>query len=617
MVPNSEILTMLCGSDKLKVLEMYQKKLKGFISVKKTPQGLKLLFDKKSEKSKDGFVSVEELYNKIKDESWVTNDPLDGLNVGSFLAQLSFALNRIPKAVEKFELLYKERPEFYYQSALLDEYYNSKLINDGDLRTDIVKRKIYSVLLSAEADNSLKSRICEILYSLNPKFKPLVEKLDISLVEFLEVEQNSNILFHIIAYLIMQKHGKDQRTHVFNYIIAITKQNDILCDRYMDTTWRLSETADVIDKDLFKYVRFEDENVWKIIKTISTCDDLHTFADYCNYIILGQEKNRFGSQQTLTAIEKIWSSDQSLAQFALLRAGIIMQWFSLIANVNGISTSEFCANMVIDSKKRRDLLSLLVSYYAQKPDAPQPLVTIDSYVAACIFYFLMERIADGKKLYFENNNETMYSHVSALETRIEEQKSELNEQKETIAKKDEEIAILHNEIEVLSSAASKEDKAILKPYLDENAQLRKQIRELENKIYAEESKTTELNLLREFSFDIKSNYESKETVALGSIIEGKKIIVIGGHINWRNNLKKKYPAIQVYDGHVETADLKPLETADFVFLNVSNMSHGMYYRVIDVLRKGDVPFDYLGRTINQELYEKEMADILQKRKFHS
>ena len=273
--------------------------------------------------------------------------------------------------------------------------------------------------------------------------------------------------------------------------------------------------------------------------------------------------------------------------------------------------------MVIDSKKRRDLLSLLVSYYAQKPDAPQPLVTIDSYVAACIFYFLMERIADGKKLYFENNNETMYSHVSALETRIEEQKSELNEQKETIAKKDEEIAILHNEIEVLSSAASKEDKAILKPYLDENAQLRKQIRELENKIYAEESKTTELNLLREFSFDIKSNYESKETVALGSIIEGKKIIVIGGHINWRNNLKKKYPAIQVYDGHVETADLKPLETADFVFLNVSNMSHGMYYRVIDVLRKGDVPFDYLGRTINQELYEKEMADILQKRKFHS
>ena len=68
--------------------------------------------------------------------------------------------------------------------------------------------------------------------------------------------------------------------------------------------------------------------------------------------------------------------------------------------------------------------------------------------------------------------------------------------------------------------------------------------------------------------------------------------------------------IQIYDGHIETADLKPLEKADFVFLNVSNMSHGMYYRVMKLLREKNIPFDYLGRTVNQELYEKEMADIL-------
>ena len=88
--------------------------------------------------------------------------------------------------------------------------------------------------------------------------------------------------------------------------------------------------------------------------------------------------------------------------------------------------------------------------------------------------------------------------------------------------------------------------------------------------------------------------------------------MIGGHINWRNDLKNKYPAFQIFDGNVNTADLSSIQSADFVFLNVSNMSHAMYYKVMSILRANNIPFDYLGRAINQELCEKEMADILSK-----
>jgi len=42
------------------------------------------------------------------------------------------------------------------------------------------------------------------------------------------------------------------------------------------------------------------------------------------------------------------------------------------------------------------------------------------------------------------------------------------------------------------------------------------------------------------------------------------------------------------------------------------MSHAMYYKVMSILRANNIPFDYLGRAINQELCEKEMADILSK-----
>ena len=130
-------------------------------------------------------------------------------------------------------------------------------------------------------------------------------------------------------------------------------------------------------------------------------------------------------------------------------------------------------------------------------------------------------------------------------------------------------------------------------------QLQRQNTTLSRQLFEEKEKDKELNALREFAFAVQSKYVANEAE-----------IIIGGHINWRNNLKKKYPSISVMDGHLETADFSVLKNMDFVFLNVSNMSHSVYYKVINILRNSTTPFDYLGRTINQELYEKEMADIL-------
>ena len=154
------------------------------------------------------------------------------------------------------------------------------------------------------------------------------------------------------------------------------------------------------------------------------------------------------------------------------------------------------------------------------------------------------------------------------------------------------------------------NKESLAPYIDEIRELRKTNERLEQELAKEKKMEGELFALRELAFDAKSEYAPPNDVNPAEVINEMAIVVIGGHINWRNNLKKKYSNIQIYDGHIETADLKPLEKADFVFLNVSNMSHGMYYRVMKLLREKNIPFDYLGRTVNQELYEKEMADIL-------
>jgi len=49
-----------------------------------------------------------------------------------------------------------------------------------------------------------------------------------------------------------------------------------------------------------------------------------------------------------------------------------------------------------------------------------------------------------------------------------------------------------------------------------------------------------------------------------------------------------------------------------VLLNTSNMSHGLYYKVIDILRKNRIPFDYIGKYSNTDLLEYEIVEVLQK-----
>ena len=38
--------------------------------------------------------------------------------------------------------------------------------------------------------------------------------------------------------------------------------------------------------------------------------------------------------------------------------------------------------------------------------------------------------------------------------------------------------------------------------------------------------------------------------------------------------------------------------------------YSLYYKVIDVLRRNKIKFDYLGKYINQNLLEQEIAEVL-------
>jgi len=93
-------------------------------------------------------------------------------------------------------------------------------------------------------------------------------------------------------------------------------------------------------------------------------------------------------------------------------------------------------------------------------------------------------------------------------------------------------------------------------------------------------------------------------------ISDKRIYVFGGHINWRNKLKAAYPTLIIMDGHNQAISKTALLNADMVLLNTKNMSHNVYYKVVDVLRKNKVPFGYIGKYTNTRMLEHEISATL-------
>ncbi len=287
----------------------------------------------------------------------------------------------------------------------------------------------------------------------------------------------------------------------------------------------------------------------------------------------------------------------------------VIYLFGCVLNYYGLSPTRLFYEEKISKKEQSKILRMLSFYQQQfiRFDGKNKInLTLERYIVALIFYFLIRNIAEMKRLFFENNNETMFPKLSALTQKIDALEEENATVKEELSRAKEAETTLRNEI---ASFASKDAGRIVKPYMEEISFLRKEIEALNQKLDIEKKKDAELNALREFAFEVKSEYKSADATSnLLEHIRHKTIVVIGGHINWRNKLKAKYPTITVFDGHLETADFSVLNRANFVFLNTSNMSHDVYYKAISVLRNSQTPFDYLGRTLNQELYENEMLD---------
>lgn len=231
-----------------------------------------------------------------------------------------------------------------------------------------------------------------------------------------------------------------------------------------------------------------------------------------------------------------------------------------------------------------------------------------------VFKIIILESKRNKDFFFTNNN--------------------MSEQEE-LEKKDYQIELLQQENEALKNKLKqlekeKEDheKNKKEEFTNNIITLRKEKIQLEQKqedMKKEfQEKEGELYFLREWKFALEKKEQKKLHLSyeqFGSVedfqekldyIASKKVIIVGGHVDWKNKIKDKLPSVYFVDRY-SAFDDKAIKNADIVLYMTSFMNHPLYYGVRKKTKRFEIAEDYLVKQNTDlailEIYDDIIANL--------
>lgn len=540
------------------------------------------------------------------------NSPFD---MNLFHAHLSGLIIAYPTLKTFIDNLYETQKFRFYDKAKNTQHYNATVLTSRPLEMDVSAKRAYGILLCSQDDEQLQRILCSEFIKIFSELGTLIKNFSMNNFHSLSMKYTNiaerecwdaaqvNSVVYFTNYLLICEYGiYTEEKEVQAFYNAV--QSDML-SREKFNVESFSETIDNVDVHKLvtvpRYVR-------KIRSKFTSGADLDFFIDLANFAS-GVYAPSPHSTNLAAELTSYITEEPADAKKAMRYCGMCSDALSL----EGLSFSMLINNEKLTKTEQDRVFKLAarqLSHSRMSTDLPQ--ISLADYILEMLLCLLVKKLKQSKDFYFENNSETQFNELQRVRNEMEGLREQLLEKETFLADQSKYVIVLKNQVDQLKSELSKETKDAAKPLMEEIILLRSQVSDLQKKLDDESEKAHELKRLREFIFALQQEDEIiTREVSLSALIEGKTIYIIGGHINWRTKLKHNYPTLRIVDGHSVSFDEQSLMNADMVLLNTTNMSHKLYYKVIDVLRKNKIPFDYLGKYSNQNLLEQEIAEILQ------
>lgn len=67
---------------------------------------------------------------------------------------------------------------------------------------------------------------------------------------------------------------------------------------------------------------------------------------------------------------------------------------------------------------------------------------------------------------------------------------------------------------------------------------------------------------------------------LRTILKGRRVIVIGGHVNWQKRFREQFPQWQFMSADKNNYDGESIRSKEVIIVNTAVLKHSCYYRVL-------------------------------------
>jgi hypothetical protein len=217
----------------------------------------------------------------------------------------------------------------------------------------------------------------------------------------------------------------------------------------------------------------------------------------------------------------------------------------------------------------------------------------DLFIITCLYMKCLSFLyRETKQMYLDQSKQDYYLEMKSKETQIiQQEKDQLRKQeewKDTFEKQQKEIEGLTKELR----------EAKLK------------IRQLEQKIDHMEDSSKEVHALRSYVYHEDQVFDQEEIapslLTMTNFIQSKRIIIFGGHPNWRQKLKDLLPSVEFMDVDDLNRDITKIQRFESIFINTSIFAHAFYRKIMKEIGKSETPLFYLN---GQNNIEKTITEI--------
>jgi len=296
--------------------------------------------------------------------------------------------------------------------------------------------------------------------------------------------------------------------------------------------------------------------------------------------LMRQIRKEYGEINSLDAVSRL--TDEELAKQ--------VYFFERLSDTEEMNISRIFGDIAISVTDIEEILGAYLSGFNHKSTSEAARYL----VSGLLFRGLLKAYKVAKEHYFHSSKDGTYIDAESYEKTVGTAIGEREYYKAQAERFEKQAAELRENLDNM--------------YSRKMAEMGKRIRELENQLLVEKRKEKELISLRSLMFSL-NNDDTPDVPGPKeeSVMDGIKVAVAGGYERWQRKIKERYPHFIFISS--ENFDTRLLDGVDHVFIFARHIGHKLYYRVINEVRKRDMPVSYVSK-VNEELAVKEMKNAL-------